>query len=95
LVHYGKRWVAPGCLMTRRILRLVTYKTSIILSRPTLLVDLFIEDWTAQFKLLEEGRGKPIVAQKFPILIAAKAKKLLEGRQVTGNVVLLAQELLK
>jgi NADPH:quinone reductase-like Zn-dependent oxidoreductase len=54
----------------------------------------FIEDWTALFKLLEEGRIKPIIAAKFPILEAAKANELLEGGQVVGNVVLVAPELL-
>jgi len=53
----------------------------------------FLEDWAALFKLLEEGKIKPII-QKFPILEAAKANELLESGQVIGNVVLLAPELL-
>ena len=57
-------------------------------------VDLFKEDWTQLFKLLEEGNIKPIVAEKFPLLEAAKANELLESGMVTGNVVLLAPELL-
>jgi len=57
-------------------------------------VELFKVDWTALFKLLEEGRIKPIIAQKFPLLEAAKANGLLESGSVTGNIVLLAPELL-
>ena len=54
----------------------------------------FLEDWAVLFKLLEEGKIKPIIAKKFPILEAAKANELLESGQVIGNIVLLAPELL-
>ena len=54
----------------------------------------FKEDWTKLFTLLDEGQINPIIAAKFPILEAAKANELLESGQVTGNVVLLAPELL-
>jgi NADPH:quinone reductase-like Zn-dependent oxidoreductase len=57
-------------------------------------VDLFKEDWTALFKLLEEGKIKPILAGKYPLLEAVRAYGLLESGQVTGNLVLLAPELL-
>jgi NADPH:quinone reductase-like Zn-dependent oxidoreductase len=57
-------------------------------------VDLFKQDWTALFKLLEEGKIKPILAGKYPLLEAVKAYGLLESGQVTGNLVLLAPELL-
>jgi NADPH:quinone reductase-like Zn-dependent oxidoreductase len=57
-------------------------------------INLFKEDWTKLFKLLEEGKIKPIIAKKFPILEAAKANELLESGQVIGNIVLLAPELL-
>jgi NADPH2:quinone reductase len=57
-------------------------------------ITLFKEDWATLFKLLEEGQIKPIIAEKFPILEAAQANALLESGQVTGNVVLLAPELL-
>jgi NADPH:quinone reductase-like Zn-dependent oxidoreductase len=57
-------------------------------------VDLFKEDWTALFNLLEEGKIKPIVAGRYPLLDAVKAYGLLESGQVTGNLVLLAPELL-
>jgi NADPH:quinone reductase-like Zn-dependent oxidoreductase len=55
---------------------------------------LLKEDWIKLFKLLEEGKIKPIIAGRFPILEAAKANELLESGRVTGNVVLLAPELL-
>lgn len=51
-------------------------------------------DWLALFKLLEEGKIKPIVMRKFPILEAAQANELLESGTVIGNIVLLAPKLL-
>jgi len=54
----------------------------------------FMDDLPVLFKLLEEGKIKPIIAKKFPILEAAKANELLESGQVIGNIVLLAPELL-
>jgi NADPH:quinone reductase-like Zn-dependent oxidoreductase len=54
----------------------------------------FLEDWSVLFKLLEEGKIRPVIMQKFPILEAAQANALLESGQVTGNVVLVAPELL-
>lgn len=58
-------------------------------SRPSLL-----EDWALLFKLLEEGKIKPIIARKFPILEAAQANELLESGKVIGNIVLLTPELM-
>ena len=55
-------------------------------------MDLFKEDWTALFKLLEDGKIKPVIAGKYPLLEAVKAYELLESGQVTGNLVLLAPE---
>ena len=57
-------------------------------------VELFKTDWAELFKLLEQGKIKPIIAAKFPILEAKQAYALLESGQVTGNLVLLAPELL-
>jgi NADPH:quinone reductase-like Zn-dependent oxidoreductase len=57
-------------------------------------VKLFEEDWNTLFTLLEGGKIKPILAAKYPLLQAAKAYQLLESGQVTGNVVLMAPELL-
>ena len=57
-------------------------------------VNVFKADWEKLFKLLEEGQIKPIIAERFPILEAAKANELLESGKVTGNIVLLAPELL-
>ena len=54
----------------------------------------FVEDWATLFKLLEEGKIKPVIMKKFPILEAAQANELLESGQVIGNIVLLAPELL-
>jgi NADPH:quinone reductase-like Zn-dependent oxidoreductase len=54
----------------------------------------FMEDLPQLFKLLEEGKIKPIIHASFPILEAAKANQLLESGTVTGNIVLLAPEFL-
>ena len=54
----------------------------------------FVEDWATLFKLLEEGKIKPVIMKKFPILEAAQANELLESGQVIGNIVLAAPELL-
>jgi NADPH:quinone reductase-like Zn-dependent oxidoreductase len=54
----------------------------------------YLEDWDQLFGLLEAGRIQPIIAAKFPILEAARGNELLESGEVTGNVVLLAPELL-
>ncbi|MBN1537721.1 MAG: zinc-binding dehydrogenase [Anaerolineales bacterium] len=56
-------------------------------------VDLFKEDWTALFKLLEESKIKPIIAGKYPLIEAGKAYKRLESGQVSGNLILMAPEL--
>ena len=55
----------------------------------------YLEDWAVLFKLLEEGKIKPVIAKKYPLLEAAQANVLLESGQVTGNVVLVAPELLE
>lgn len=52
-------------------------------------------DWKTLFNLLAEGKIKPIIEQRFPILEAAKANELLERGTVRGNLVLLAPELLQ
>jgi NADPH:quinone reductase-like Zn-dependent oxidoreductase len=54
----------------------------------------FLEDWATLFRLLEEGKINPLIEGKYPILEAAQANALLESGQVTGNIVLLAPELL-
>jgi len=54
----------------------------------------FLEDWATLFRLLEDGKIKPVIEQKFPILEATQANARLESGQVTGNLVLLAPELL-
>lgn len=56
---------------------------------------MVMKDWATLFKLLEEGKIKPVIMKKFPILEATKANELLESGKVIGNVVLLAEELLE
>lgn len=54
----------------------------------------FLEDWATLFKLLEEGKIRPVIMKKFPILEAAQANELLESGQVIGNIILVAPDLL-
>lgn len=54
----------------------------------------FKEDWAKLFALLEAGKIKPVIAARLPIMEAVKANQMLESGQVTGNIVLLAPELL-
>lgn len=52
----------------------------------------FFEDLAILFKLLAEGKLKPVIAAKMPILEAAKANELLETGGVSGQIVLLSPE---
>jgi NADPH:quinone reductase-like Zn-dependent oxidoreductase len=52
------------------------------------------QDWAALFSLLGKSEIEPVIMQKYPILEAAEANKLLESGTVVGNVVLVAPELL-
>jgi NADPH:quinone reductase-like Zn-dependent oxidoreductase len=53
-------------------------------------VDLFKVDWTALFKLLEEGKIKPVIAGTYPLLEATTAYERLESGRVSGNLVLIS-----
>ena len=55
----------------------------------------FLEDWEVLFRLLQEGKIRPIISGQFPLLEAARANALLESGQVVGNLVLVAPELLE
>jgi NADPH:quinone reductase-like Zn-dependent oxidoreductase len=57
-------------------------------------VPLMKEDWLALFTLLADGKIKPVIAAKFPILEAAKANDLLSSGNVVGNIILLTPELM-
>ncbi|MEJ2487548.1 MAG: medium chain dehydrogenase/reductase family protein, partial [Anaerolineales bacterium] len=52
----------------------------------------FLQDWDFLFKLIEQGKLKPVIQARFPILEARQANELLESGKVVGNVVLLAPE---
>ena len=98
LVHYGGPQSFAGFL--RLVAKLVWFNllpnAKSVKGYGTHRVDqqLLAEDWSVLFGLLEEGKIKPIVAGTFPLLEAARANELLESGQVTGNLVLLAPELL-
>ena len=53
----------------------------------------YLEDLDVLFKLVEEGRLKPVITNKIPLLEAVRANELLESGNVVGNVVLLAPEM--
>ncbi len=53
----------------------------------------FLEDWSVLFELLGSRKIAPVIAAKFPLLEARQANELLESRQVTGNIVLVAPDL--
>jgi len=44
----------------------------------------FLEDWAALFRLLQEGKIRPVISGEFPLLEAARAKALLESGQVVA-----------
>jgi NADPH:quinone reductase-like Zn-dependent oxidoreductase len=56
---------------------------------------IFVEDWALLFRLLEQGRIRPVIHARFPLLEARAANELLESGEVVGNVVLLAPELIE
>ncbi len=98
LVHYGAPQSFARFLLL--VVKLITYnllpngKKIEGYGTHRLGVDLFREDWQKLFTLLEENQIKPVIAKKIPILEAAQAYALLESGTVTGNLVLLAPELL-
>jgi NADPH:quinone reductase-like Zn-dependent oxidoreductase len=55
-------------------------------------VDTFKEDWSRLFKLLEEGKIRPVIAGKLPLSDVVEANRMLESGAVSGNLVLLAPE---
>jgi len=48
------------------------------------------EDLESLFDLLKDGKIKPIISERFPILEAAKANSLLETGNISGKIVLVA-----
>ena len=54
----------------------------------------FLDDWATLFKLLAEGKIRPVIQDRFPILEASRANARLESGLVIGNLVLLAPELM-
>ena len=98
LVHYGGPQSFSGFLLL--LARIIGYtllpngKTVKGYGTHRVDINLLKEDWVKLFKLLEEGKIKPKIARKFPILEAVKANQLFESGKFTGNLVLLAPELL-
>jgi NADPH:quinone reductase-like Zn-dependent oxidoreductase len=59
-----------------------------------ILVAHFLGRLAALFNLLDEGKIKPVIAMKLPILETVLTNALLERGQVIGNLVQTAPELL-
>lgn len=55
----------------------------------------FLVDWAVLFRLLQEGKVRPVISGEFPLLEAARANAILESGKVVGNLVLVTPELLK
>lgn len=53
-------------------------------------IEAFREDWGTLFTMVEDGRIKPVIAARYPLLEAARANEALESGRVAGNVVLLS-----
>jgi len=53
-----------------------------------------LEDWPSLFKLLAEGKIKPVIEARYSILEAAQANARLQSGRVIGNIVLLSPKLL-
>jgi NADPH2:quinone reductase len=53
-----------------------------------------MEDLPLLFGLLAEGKIKPLITTRLPLLEARQANQLLESGHTSGNIVLLAPELL-
>jgi NADPH2:quinone reductase len=53
---------------------------------------VFRQDLTALFDLLKQGKVKPLVAGRFPLVKARQAQELLGKGGVTGKVVLLCND---
>src|SRR5262249_3672039 len=73
-------WLLPG----RK--RLVPYS---IQTLKRLKPELFRQDLTALFDLLQQQKIKPLIAQRFPLAEARRAHELLEKGGVTGKIVLM------
>jgi NADPH:quinone reductase-like Zn-dependent oxidoreductase len=98
LVHYGAPQSLSGflLLLARFALFSLLPNGKAVRGYGTHRVDIRLlkEDWSELFRLLGEGRIRPVIAARFPILEATKANALLESGNVIGNIVLLAPELL-
>lgn len=88
LLHLLWNMIRLNLLPSRKKVKLYGTSFSIFNRRP------FLEDWAALFKLLEEGKIKPVIMKKFPLMEAMQANALLESGQVIGNLVLVSPELL-
>ncbi len=80
------RLIWYNLLPNGRKVKLYGTSTSMFGRRP------FLEDWATLFDLLAAGKIEPVVAARYPLLEAAEANRLLEGGQVSGNIVLVAPD---
>lgn len=54
--------------------------------------DWFHEDLTKLFNLLSQGRVKPVIEERMPLVEAGRAHELIEQATVKGKIVLIVNE---
>ena len=50
-----------------------------------------MDAWATLYSLLEDGKIRPVIADRFPLSGAKEAHARLEGGDVVGNLVLLSE----
>ena len=97
LIHYGGPLSKKGLVLL--ILKLLFYSVApngkTIKGYGTHRHDIltFKQDWETMFSLLSEGKIKPIIAERFPILEAVEANRFFEEGNFSGNIVLIANDI--
>ena len=82
-LYMAAAWILPG----RK--RLVPYS---IQTLKRVKPSVFRQDLTALFELLQQGRIRPVIAQRLPLAEARHALALLAGGGITGKIVLVCNE---
>jgi NADPH2:quinone reductase len=79
--------LAAGWLPGRK--RIIPYS---IQTLKRLKPSLFRQDLVALLDFLQQGKIKPLVAERLPLIEARHAQELIEGGGVTGKIVLVHNE---
>lgn len=89
LLRLLARIIVLNLLPNGRTVKIYGAGLSLVYRRP------FLDDWATLFRLLQEGKIRPVIGGVFPLFEAARANALLENGRVVGNLVLAAPELLE